>query len=185
LAGNRCWPAIDKFHLRFPPQRAHKMNAAQVQTQSLRKLSTTRPNSRSLVIPSSHAPAAHPRANSEHSINRLIRNKMQRSPRYRLVGIVNASGSRCGDGFSALPTYICEMWRSRFVRPTRTQPHAISDEAGLDFDTSSADPSEAGRNPHSTSERKRTHHIQKNRLPASFPAICHLLVRESVMGETA
>lgn len=26
-------PAIDKFHLRFPPQRAHRMNAAQVQAQ--------------------------------------------------------------------------------------------------------------------------------------------------------
>src|SRR6266404_203815 len=93
-------------------------------------------------------------------------------------------GSRCCVGSSALPTCICQMWRYRFLRPTRTQPHAISDEAGLDFDMSSTDPPEAGRNPHSTSERKRPHHIRKNRLLAAFPAICHLLVRASVVGET-
>jgi hypothetical protein len=28
-------PAIDKFHLRFPTQRAHRMNVARVQAQSL------------------------------------------------------------------------------------------------------------------------------------------------------
>jgi hypothetical protein len=48
VAGDRCSPAIDKFHLGFPPQRAHRMNVAQVQAQSLRKLSTTRPKRRSL-----------------------------------------------------------------------------------------------------------------------------------------
>jgi hypothetical protein len=49
VAGDRCSPAIDKFHLGFPPQRAHRMTAAQVQAQSLRKLSTTRPKGRSFA----------------------------------------------------------------------------------------------------------------------------------------
>src|SRR5260370_15195241 len=94
-------------------------------------------------------------------------------------------GTRGGDGSSAVPTGICELWRSGFACLRHTQPNAVSNQVGREFDTSSADPPEAGRNPHSTSQRKRTLHDRKNRLPAAFPAICHRLVRDSVVGGTA
>src|SRR5260370_39787610 len=93
--------------------------------------------------------------------------------------------SRGGMESSAETTNIWEMVRSGFACPSRTLPLAISVGAGRDIDTSSANRAESRRDPHSTSERERTLHDWKSRLPAAFPDPCHLLVRASVLGETA
>src|SRR6266478_1785288 len=92
-------------------------------------------------------------------------------------------GGPCGNGPSAVPTDICEMERSGFARLDRTQPQAISNQAGSDFDTSSADRRQDRRNPHSTSERKRTLHQPNTRLPAAVPVTCNLLVGVHGEGE--
>src|SRR4029077_16348963 len=85
-------------------------------------------------------------------------------------------GGACGNGSSAVPTDICEMERAGFACLDRTQRHAISNQPGSDFDTSSAGRRQDRRNPHSSSKRKRTLHQANSRLPAAVPVTCNLLV---------
>src|SRR6266403_2657410 len=91
----------------------------------------------------------------------------------------------CGDGIECGNYQHLGDGALRFVCLSRTLPLRISIGAGRDFDTSSATRAESRRDPHSTSERDRTLHDWKSRLPAAFPVPCHLLVRASVLGETA
>jgi hypothetical protein len=92
--------------------------------------------------------------------------------------------SRAGMESSAATTNIWKMVRSGFACFSRTLPLAVSIGAGRDTDTSSANRAESRRDPHSTSQRERTIHEWKSRLPAALPVPCHLLVRATVVGET-
>src|ERR1700758_3680454 len=75
----------------------------------------------------------------------------------------------CGDGIEC-GDY--EHLGDGALRLCVSQSHgalAISIGAGRDIDTSSANRAESRRDPHSTSERERTLHDWKSRLPAPFP----------------
>src|SRR4029077_12474535 len=91
----------------------------------------------------------------------------------------------CGDGIECGNYEHLGDGALRFACLSHTLPLATSIRAGRDIDTSSANPAESRRDPHSTSERERTLHDWKSRLPATFPVPCHLLVRARVLGETA
>jgi hypothetical protein len=83
----------------------------------------------------------------------------------------------CGDELSALQRDTGDVCRSALARPSRSQPHSISKEAGNNFETSCARFRESSRSRYAASALEKTLDGRTNRLLASCDL--HLRIRSA------